>query len=128
MNITVNGKSYELKTKLGVAVAIEKTFGISLMHIMQKFARDADIDELIKIISLAADVSERDQITKDILDCWDFSDLRLAVNELLLRISFSGTPEEIEQKIDKGGAGEQEKNAIREMLGLPKKPVSIQSN
>lgn len=128
MNITVNGKSYELKTKLGVAVAIEKTFGISLMHIMQKFDRDADIDELIKIISLAADVSERDQITKDILDCWDFSDLRLAVNELLLRISFSGTPEEIEQKIDKRGVGEPEKNTIREMLGLPKKPVSIQSN
>lgn len=128
MNITVNGKSYELKTKLGVAVAIEKAFGISLMHIMQKFDRDADIDELIKIISLAADVSERDQITKDILDCWDFSDLRLAVNELLLRISFSGTPEEIEQKIDKRGVGEPEKNTIREMLGLPKKPVSIQSN
>lgn len=118
----------DISTKLGVAVAIEKEFKQSLVNIMQKFDRDAEIEDLLRIICLGASSDERQSIRQNALEHWDFTDLRNAANELLIRLSFSGTSEEVERKLDKREIGEKEKNAIREMLGLPLKPVLTQSN
>lgn len=128
MQITIGENTYDISTKLGVAVAIEKEFKQSLVNIMQKFDRDAEIEDLLRIICLGASSDERQSIRQNALEHWDFTDLRSAANELLIRLSFSGTSDEVERKLDKREIGEKEKNAIREMLGLPLKPVLTQSN
>lgn len=128
MQITIGENTYDISTKLGVAVAIEKEFKQSLVNIMQKFDRDAEIEDLLRIICLGASSDERQSIRQNALEHWDFTDLRSTANELLIRLSFSGTSDEVERKLDKREIGEKEKNAIREMLGLPLKPVLTQSN
>lgn len=128
MQITIGENTYDIRTNLGVSVAIEKEFKQPLVNIMQKFSSDAEIEDLLQIICLGASSDERQSIRQNALEHWDFTDLRNVTNELLIRLSFSGTADEVERKLDKREIGENEKNAIREILGLPLKPVLTQSN
>ena len=85
----------------------------------------AEITELLSILAIASvSADDKDFVKKfkeDLTDNWDYTDLQSAVQELLTRLMFSGNDEQNEKKIDKFPVGEQQKNAFREMLGLPKK-------
>lgn len=120
MFIKVADKEYELSTKLGVSLKIEKNFKLPLTQIFDKISV-AEIDELIKIISLSANKLNDKDFTDELLDNWDYSDLQYAVQELLSKLMFTGTAEEIERKVAKYPVGEDQKNMIREMLGIPLK-------
>lgn len=128
MFITVGDREYELSTKLGVASAIEKRFHKPLPQIFG-LVGDAEIPELITIISLAAGKQNDQTFAQELLNNWDYIELQTAVQQLLAKLMFSGTPEQVESKIEKFPASEEGKNAIRELLGLPKLPnTSTASN
>lgn len=118
MNITVGENTYELSTKLGTGKKIENHFKLPLVQIFGKLG-EALSHELTDIIAIAAGKSGDKAFIAEIDDNWDYSDLYGAVQELVLRFQFSGTPEQIEKKLDKYPVGENEKNSLRELLGLP---------
>ena len=116
MDVSVGNTDYELSTTLGTARALETKFKMPLGQIFQRIEQ-ADLSELIDVLCVAA--ANNKQLGADILEHWDYTDLQIAVQELLLGIMFSGTDENKEQKIAKLPVSEMEKNAMREMLGLP---------
>lgn len=118
MFITVGENEYELSTKLGVAVSLEKRFKLPLPDLFSHVSV-AEIPELISILSIASGSLENKELSADIQDSWGYIDLQTSVQELLAKLMFSGTPEQIEAKIQKFPASEEQKNAIREMLGIP---------
>lgn len=120
MFIQVGDKEYELSTKLGVASAIENRFHKPLPQIFG-LVGDAEIPELITIITLAAGKQNDKSFAQELLDNWDYVDLQTTVQKLLAKLMFSGTPEQVESKIEKFPASEDGKNAIRELLELPPK-------
>ncbi len=127
MEITIGKKRYKLKTCLGVAVALEKKFKLPLAQIAQKVDK-ADIMELLAIIEAAADAECRENIEAEAMEYWDYSDVQVVTNELLLRLMFSGTPEEVERKLSKHPGTDSQKNEIREALGLPIPNTLTQNN
>ena len=127
MFITVGTNDYELKTKLGTSIKLEQKFKLPLMEIFSNVER-AEITELISILAISADKVNDLNFKNELLEDWDYTDLQNAVQELLTRLMFSGSDEQNEKKIDKFPVGEQQKNAFREMLGLPIKAVLIENN
>ncbi|MGN0677616.1 MAG: hypothetical protein ACI4K5_07700 [Ruminococcus sp.] len=125
MIININGNEYELSTKLGISVKIEKKFRLPLTQVFEKIA-SADIDELVDILAVSANKLNDKEFKTEILDNWDYVDLQSAVQELLARLMFSGTAETVEEKIEKYPVGENQKNMIRRMLGLSPKTLSEQ--
>ncbi len=129
MFIDVKGNEYELSTKLGVSVKIEKKFRLPLTQVFEKIA-SADIDELIEIIAISANKVNDKEFKSEILDDWDYTDLQSAVQELLARLMFSGNDDEINEKIEKYPVGENQKNMIRRMLGIlptnSSEPLTVQ--
>lgn len=120
MFIAIAGTDYELSTKLGISMKIEKYFHLPLMQIFDKIS-SAEIDELIKILSIAAGKQEDKSFKELLLDNWDYSDLQYTVQELLGKLMFTGTPEEVEAKIEKYPVGEEQKNLMRGLVGIPLK-------
>lgn len=118
MFIKAGATEYELSTKLGVSLKIEKNFRLPLTQVFDKISV-AEIDELIKILAIAADKVQDNSFKEQILQNWDYTDLQYTVQELLSKLMFTGTPEEIEEKVNKFPVGETQKNAIRGMLGIP---------
>lgn len=131
MFITVGTNDYELATKLGTSIKLEQKFKLPLMEIFSNVEK-AEITELLSILAIASvNADDKDFVKKfkeDLTDNWDYTDLQNAVQELLTRLMFSGNDEQNEKKIDKFPVGEEQKNAFREMLGLPIKAVSTESN
>lgn len=131
MFIEVGTNTYELKTKLGTSIKLEDKFKMPLMDIFSNIEK-AEITELLSILAIASvNADDKDFVKKfkeDLTDNWDYTDLQSAVQELLTRLMFSGSDEQNEKKIDKFPVGEEQKNAFREMLGLPIKAVSTESN
>jgi len=125
MTITTGGKIHELKTTLGVAIKLESKFKMPLTEVFGKI-ESAEINELVSILSVAADKVNDVGFKADVLDNWDYTDLQMSVQELLIKLMFSGTAEQIENKLSKFPVGEQQKNVFRELLGLP--VVLTQSN
>jgi hypothetical protein len=115
---TIGETEYDFTTKLGLAVSLERKFGMSLARLFEHVAA-ATIPELISILMLASGNPNNQALDRDIQDYWGYIDLQNGVQEILTRLMFSGTPEEIEVKIEKYPAPEEQKNAIREMLGIP---------
>lgn len=120
MFIKVNENEYELSTKLGVSLKLELRFKLPLTQIFDKIAA-ADINELIDIISLSAGKLSDKAFRNEILDAWDYTDLQYTVQELIARLMFTGTDDEVEAKVEKYPLGETQKNLIRKMLGIPLK-------
>ena len=121
MFITVNGTSYELKTTLGSAKALEKRFNMPISSIFGKID-SAEIGELIDILKTAlVDKSEAAKVEEEILDNWDYADIQTAVQEVLASIMISGSDEEKERKLDRLVPDDNAKNALRAVLGLPTK-------
>lgn len=124
MFITVGNNTYDLQTKLGVSIKIEQKFKQPLTQIFANID-NAEIPEMISILAIAAgkhgDPKVYNEFEADILDNWDYTDLQLAGTELIVNLLYSGTEEQIEKKLEKFPASEDQKNAFREMLGLPKK-------
>lgn len=118
MFITLGDTEYELKNTLGVAERIETKFKKPLTEILA-YVEAAVIPELITIIAIAAGMTGDAKLPEDIKDNWDYIELQTAVQELLARMMFSGTPEQVETKIEKFPGGEDAKNAIRGLLGIP---------
>ena len=123
MTINLGNKEYTLKTTLGVAVALEQKFKLTLTQIMDKIGT-AEIRELIDILKTSAGKDAGEDFATEVLDNLDYTGLMLAVQELLIKLMFSGTPEENEAKIQKLPGDEQTKNAMREMIGLPTLPLT----
>ena len=117
MFININGKEYELSTKLGISIKIEKKFRLPLTQVFEKIA-SAEIDELVDILAISANKLNDKDFKSEILDNWDYTDLQTNVQELLARLMFSGDSEEVEEKIKKYPVGENQKNLIRIMLGI----------
>ena len=117
MFININGKEYELSTKLGISIKIEKKFKLPLTQVFEKIA-SAEIDELVDILAISANKLNDKDFKSEILDNWDYTDLQTNVQELLARLMFSGDSEEVEEKIKKYPVGENQKNLIRRMLGI----------
>lgn len=124
---TIGETEYDFTTKLGLAVSLERKFGMSLARLFEHVAA-ATIPELISILSLSSGNPNNQALDKDIQENWGYIDLQNGVQEILTRLMFSGTPEEIEVKIEKYPAPEEQKNAIREMLGLPTSPKESTGN
>ncbi len=127
MFIQVGEIEYELSTKLGIAQKIEKKFKMPLAQVFGRIG-DAEIPELTGVLALAAGKADDLSFTSALLDNWDYIELQTAVQELLAKLMFSGTPEQVEAKIDKFPASAEGKNAIRELLGLPKLPITSTAN
>ena len=125
MFININGNEYELSTKLGISVKIEKKFRLPLTQVFEKIA-SAEIDELVDILAISANKLNDKDFKTEILDNWDYVDLQSAVQELLARLMFSGDSTEVEEKIEKYPVGENQKNLIRRMLGISPKTSSEQ--
>ena len=125
MIINVNENKYELSTKLGISVKIEKKFRLPLTQVFEKIA-SAEIDELVDILAISANKLNDKDFKTEILDNWDYVDLQSAVQELLARLMFSGDSTEAEEKIEKYPVGENQKNLIRRMLGISPKTLSEQ--
>ena len=119
MFVKINEKEYELSTKLGTAMTLEKKHKISIMQLFEKL-QNADVCELIDMIDIAAkQVNKDSEIKNDLLAHYDYMDLFLLVKDLLIKILFSGTDKQNEEKLAKFPINEEAKNAIRELLGLP---------
>lgn len=118
MFINIGGAEYELSSKLGVAMSIERKFKMPLGQVFEKL-ETAEIPELVSILAIAAAKTGDAAFTAGIEENWDYLDLQLAVQELLTKLMFSGTPEQIEAKIEKYPVPENQKNAMREWLGIP---------
>ena len=129
MYIKVNGLDYELKTTLGVTAKIEKRFNSTVPNLSQRLAT-ATVDELldILIIAIVAEDPTKKTLRNDMLDEWGYFDLFTAAQSLFTALMFSGTPEDAEAKIDAYRGDENEKNALREMLGLPTKKTSAETS
>ena len=124
MTINLGDKEYTLKTTLGVAVALEQKFKLTLSQIMDKIGT-AEIMELIDILKTSAGKDAGEDFSAEALDNLDYTGLMLAVQDLLIELMFSGTPEQNEDKINRLFPGdEQTKNAMREMIGLPTLPLT----
>lgn len=116
--ITAGTKTYELKTTLGTAMKLENKFKLPLTELFGKIDK-AEINELTDILAIAADKQNEIEFKSQLYDNWDYTDLQMAVQELLARIMFSGTTEQIEHKLEKFPVSANQKNAIRSLLGIP---------
>lgn len=118
MYIKVGDNEYELSTKLGTGKKIEAKFKIPLVQLFGKLG-DALSHELTDIIAIAANKANDKEFIAEIDENWDYFDLYNVVQELVVRFQFTGSPEDMERKLAKYPAGEEQKNAIRGLLGLP---------
>lgn len=121
MIITAGASHFELNTKLGTVKRIEAAFKLPLIEIFKNIAA-AETQEMIKLLAIAADRAGGEpfaELRRAIEDNWDYSDLMGAVQELVAKLQFSGTPEQIEAKLERYPADETQKNALRGLLGLP---------
>ncbi len=118
MFITVGDSEYELSTKLGIGKKIEEKFKLPIGRTFENLG-NALTDELLTIISIAADKTTDAAFRAAIYDNWDYSELYGAVQELVAKLMYSGTPEQNEAKIAKAAMSEPQKNALRELLGIP---------
>lgn len=119
MFITIAEKDYELSTKMAVGRKLEDKFKQPLPKLFERLG-EALTEELITILTVAADKTGDAEFKDAVYDNWDYTDLYSAVQELIVRLMYSGTPEQIEAKFEKSGMPENRKNAIRELLGMPK--------
>ena len=118
MYIDIDGEHYELFTKLGIALAIEKRFKAPLTSLFDKI-NTAEVPELLDIIAIAAKKEKDSGFKEELLNAWDYTDLLLTVTELIVRMMFAGSADQTESKLEKLSMGETQKNAMRTMLGLP---------
>lgn len=118
LSIQVGENAYPLSAKLIVAKRIETAFQTPLGSLFGRL-NNAQLDELIKIVCISADRLNDKEFTTAIYENCDFSDLLFAVQEIIAHVLFSGTPEAIEAKLAKYPAGDDEKNGLRALLGLP---------
>lgn len=120
MNINVNGTDYTLSTSFGTMKKLETKFKFSITQIMAKLP-DSFAEDLFNILAIGAGKQGDSEFDKAFSEDtnWDYSTLQLTVIEYLARMQYSGTPEEIETKLQKQMVPEEAKNAIRQMLNLP---------
>lgn len=118
MIIRVGERAYELKTTLGTTRKIEEHYNGSLSDVMQS-VDEMTVDQLSVLLSIAAGQGTGDMELRDaILDNWDYSDLLMAAQGLIARLMYSGTPEQVEAKLDKQGMDEQAKNEMKRLLEM----------
>lgn len=126
MYIEVGEKRYELNTKLKTARQIESAFKLPINQLFSKL-EEAEIRELIDLLAIAAGKADKESLPtfrKEIEESWDYSDIFLAVQEMITRLIFSGDAEQIERKLAKYPFDEKQKNVIRDQLGIPLVPIS----
>ncbi len=122
MDMTINGTDYEISTKLRVVEAIEQKFRCPFSEMFGR-VQTGEVKELIDILSAGVPAEKRQDLKADIEEAWDYMELTMAVNDFCIKAMFSGTPEQIEKKLENFPADEQGKNAIRELLQIPTVPI-----
>ena len=117
MYLTINEENYEMSTKLIVAKKIESKFKLTIMQIFQKLD-SAMIDELLDMVLITISKENDQALRTAIFETLDYLDLFAYVQEVIVRIMFSGTPEQNEKKLQKLQGDEVMKDSIREILGM----------
>jgi len=118
MFIKIGEKEYELSTKLGTAMAIERRFKVPVIQLFGKLS-EATTEELVTIVEIAAKKTDDKSFRTEMLEHYDYLDLFRTVQEIVVRLMFSGTPEENEAKLARYPASDEQKNVIRGLLGMP---------
>lgn len=123
MLINIGKHEFEINTKLGTAKKIEQKYKSGIMDILSRMG-EATINEMLDIIGITAG-ERKAEIIETAENEMDYIELQTIFTNILSEMSFSGTPEQKEQKIDKLPADDETKNALRLMLGLPQKPITV---
>lgn len=118
MFIQIGENEYELSTKLGTAMAIEQKFKVPIIQLFGKLG-EATADELVAIVEIAAKKTGDKSFRAEMLERFDYLDLFNVVQEIVVRLMFSGTSEQNEAKLAKYPATDEQKNVIRGLLGMP---------
>lgn len=118
ITVNIGNVEVELKTKLGVAVAIEQNFGKKPLTTIMSQLGNAEIEELVEIIAIGAGKKNDTTFKNLVLENWDYVDLQSTAQELIANIMYGGTPEQQEAKIASTNMPDTAKNAIRKILKL----------
>ena len=118
MFLELGDKTIELKTTLGVTRKIEKRFKATAAEVFEHIGA-AEIDEHLAILKIAANEESDIDIESYIMENWDYFDIMMATQELVARLVFSGTTEQMDAKVQKYPVTEAQKNSIRGLLGIP---------
>ena len=94
-----------------------------MSELFDKSIRTLELPRVLQLLSEQAVSPEAKELARRILDSWDYSDLMLAVEGLLANLMFSGTPDEVEAKLERFPAAETQKNVMRGFLGLPPRVI-----
>ena len=126
MTITANGKEYILDTSLQTLERIQDRLSKPAAQIFTSI-NEMTTAKQISLLCIAAGKEGGQTLREDILsdsDNWGMFKITESLEELVAKMLFSGTTEEKERQISKAfGDDEQQKNAVRAMLGLPQKPI-----
>jgi len=123
MFVQIGDKEFELSTNLGTVKAIESKLKMPLMSAFEKIG-DATVEEMITLLSFGLGgrkQAEEEGLVAAIEADMDYATIWAVLQEYIVSMMYSGTPEQKEAKIAKSNFDEQQKNAFRRMLGLPTK-------
>ena len=125
MFVQIGEKEFELSTNLGVVKQVEGRFKKPLASLLSQLD-DATVDEMITILSYglggkqeATEAGFIEAIDNEV----DYMTIWEVLQEFIVSMMFSGTPEQKEAKIARSDFGEPQKNVFRRMLGLPTKDI-----
>jgi len=121
MFVQIGEKEFDLSTNLGTVKLIE---GKLEMPLIDAFGRigEATVDEMISLLSYGLggrQKAEEAGLVSAIENGMDYSTIWEVIQEYIISMMFSGSPEHKEAKIAKSNFNESEKNVFRRMLGLP---------
>jgi len=125
MLIQIGEKEFDLRTNLGVVKKLEKKFKRPLTTLLAGL-EDATVDEMIAILSYGLGEEQAEQaaeLVASIENEMDYATIWAVLQEFVISLMFSGTPEQKESKIAKSNFDEPQKNAFRGLLGLPLKEI-----
>lgn len=116
--IDVQGVQLQLDTSLRTIQRMETKFRQPMNAIFAKM-EDALVVEMLTILTIGSGEQEGSEVLEHLRNTLDYSDMVLLLNEYVARLMFSGTPEQNEAKMERMGTPEDQKNALRKVLGMP---------
>ena len=128
MILKVGSVDYELSTKLAVAQKIEAKYKAPFSTVFDRLM-EAEISELLDIFAIAVrPETEKENLREDILEMMDYTEIQTAAQEFAIKVTFNGTPEQLDRKLQAFPADEETKKGIRGMLGLPAKQTPAEDS
>jgi len=127
MYLQIGEKEFELSTNLGTVKAIEGKLRMPLMNAFEKIG-EATVDEMIELLSFGLGGKKKAEdagLIEAIENDMDYATIWEVLQEYIVSMMYSGTPEQKEAKIAKSNFDEPQKNAFRRMLGLQTKDSEV---